>query len=146
MKIIAPLAFLALLAGCHARDSAPKVVRAWVRLPAVAGQPAAAYFTLEAGTRARRLVRMESALVERIELHESMAGRGGMTRMTPLAAIDVPAGGSVNFAPGARHAMLIGTDPMVTPGTAVPLRFGFADGTTTEAEAKTVAAGEDAPF
>jgi copper(I)-binding protein len=42
--------------------------------------------------------------------------------------------------------MLIGLDPAVKPGTAVPIRFGFADGTTAEAEAKTVSAGEDAPY
>ena len=66
--------------------------------------------------------------------------------MTPLAGIDVRAGGRVAFAPGGRHAMLFGIDPAVKPGTAVPLRFGFADGTTAEAEAKTVAAGDDAPY
>ena len=145
MRLI-PLSILLLLAACGSSNSEPKVSRAWVRLPAVAGQPAAAYFTMAAGKRAQRLVRIESALVQRIELHESMTGAGGMARMAPLAAVDVPAGGSIEFAPGARHAMLMGFDPAVTPGTAIPLRFGFASGKTAEAEAKTVAAGEDAPF
>ena len=69
-----------------------------------------------------------------------------MGAMKPLDGVDLPAGGRVVFAPGGRHVMLFGIDPVVKPGTAVPLRFGFDDGSTTEAEAKTVAAGDDAPY
>jgi copper(I)-binding protein len=122
------------------------VTQAWVRLPAVAGQPAAAYFTLQGGRRDAKLVRIESALAAKTEMHQSMAGMQGMTSMVPLDHVDVPAGGAVQFKPGGNHAMLIGLDPQVKPGTAVPLRFGFADGTTAEAEAKSVSAGEDAPY
>lgn len=139
-------ALVLLLTACHPRSSDPKVTHAWVRLAAVAGQPAAAYFELHGGRRDERLVRMESALADRTELHESMAGMSGMTTMRPLDHVDLPARATIPFKPGGRHAMLIGLDPQVAPGTAVPLRFGFADGTTTEAEAKTVAAGADAPY
>jgi copper(I)-binding protein len=139
------LAALLLAAGCHDKHAAPGVTRAWVRLPAVAGQPGAAYFTVEGGRAATRLTRIESALVLHIEMHESISGMG-MATMKPLAGVDVPAGASVVFAPGGRHAMLFGIEAAVKPGTAIPLRFGFADGTTAEAEAKTVAAAGDAPY
>lgn len=139
------VAFL-LLAACHGRDAEPKVTQAWVRLPAVAGQPAAAYFTIQGGRHDEKLVRLESALAAKTEMHESMKGMQGMTSMAPLMEVDVPAGGTVAFKPGGNHAMLIGLDPAVKPGTAVPIRFGFADGTTAEAEAKSVGAGEDAPY
>lgn len=135
-----------LLAACHGRNAEPRVVQAWVRLPAVAGQPAAAYFTIQGGRHDETLVRLESALAARTEMHQSMTGMQGMTSMAPLAAVDVPAGGAVSFRPGGNHAMLIGLDPAVKPGTAVPIRLGFADGTTAEAEAKSVGAGEDAPY
>ena len=137
---------LLLLAACHARSSEPKVTHAWVRLAAVAGQPAAAYFTIHGGRGDMKLVRMESALAAKTEMHSSMAGMDGMATMMPLKQVDVPAGGTIQFKPGGDHAMLIGLDPVVKPGIAVPLRFGFADGTTAEAEAKTVSAGEDAPY
>ena len=140
------IAPILLLSACHTRSSEPKVTEAWVRLPAVAGQPAAAYFTIHGGRSAIKLVRMESALAAKTEMHQSMAGMQGMTTMAPLDHVDVPARGTVAFKPGGNHAMLIGLDPVVKPGTAVPLRFGFADGTTTEAEAKSVSAGEDAPY
>jgi copper(I)-binding protein len=143
---LALFAPLLLLAACHTRSSEPKVTHAWVRLPAVAGQPAAAYFTIHGGRGDKKLVRIESALAAKTEMHASMKAMDGMATMTPLAHIDVPAGGNIQFKPGGNHAMLIGLDPVVKPGTAVPLRFGFADGTTAEAEAKTVSAGEDAPY
>jgi copper(I)-binding protein len=145
MKRIALLAALALLAGCGSRSAEPKVTHAWVRLPAVPGRPAAAYFTVTGGRNDETLVRVESALAKRIEMHESM-GEGGMMTMKPLDTVPLPARAESRFAPGARHLMLFDVDPVVTPGTAIPLRFGFASGTTTEAEAKTVAAGEDAPY
>jgi len=145
MKRLAPLAALALVAGCHPRSSEPKATHAWVRLPAVPGRPGAAYVTIASGP-GETLVKVESALASRIEMHEEMKGAGGMTGMAPLAKVEIPAGGSVVFAPGARHLMVFDIDPVVKPGTAIPLRFGFASGKTAEAEAKTVAAGEDAPY
>ena len=140
--LIAPL----LIAACHKAPDHPQVIRAWVRLAAVPGQPGAAYFTLAGARSPERLVKVESALARRAELHETMKGMGAMSQMKPLDGVDVPAAGQIVFAPGARHVMLVGLDPAVKPGTAVPLRLGFADGSTTEAEAKTVAAGDDAPY
>lgn len=133
------------LAACHRAPAEPKVVRAWVRLAAVTGRPAAAYFTIQGDRRTERLIRIETALARDTEMHGTQTG-GGLSAMTRLEAVVIPAGGTVMFAPGRRHAMLAGLDPVVTAGTAVPLRFGFASGRTAEAEAKTVAAGEDAPY
>ncbi len=135
-----------MLSGCHPRNAAPSVSQAWVRLAAVDGQPAAAYFTLHGGRRDVRLVRIESALAAKVELHQSMTGTQGMASMVPLDHVDLPAHGTVQFRPGGHHAMLIGLDSAARPGTAVPLRLGFSDGSTAEAEAKSVAAGEDAPY
>jgi copper(I)-binding protein len=140
-----PLAILG-LGGCKQHASNPVVAQAWVRLPAIPGQPAAAYFTLIGGRSGDRLIQAESAMAQRIELHESMTGMSGMAGMKPLAGVDLPAGGTIAFAPGGKHAMVYGVDPVVKPGTAIPLRFGFASGKTAEAEAKTVAAGDDAPY
>jgi periplasmic copper chaperone A len=146
MKPLALLAPFLLLAACHQESSEPKVVQAWVRLPAVADQPAAGYFTIHGGRADERLVKIESTLATRTEMHESMKGMHGMTAMTPLESVDVPASATVTFSPAGRHAMLYGLDKAIVPGTAVPLRFGFASGKTAEAEAKTVAAGSDAPY
>lgn len=140
------VAGLLVLAGCNGHDAQPKVTHAWVRLPAVTGGPAAAYFTMAGGASAERLIKIESTLARRTEMHESMQGPGGMERMAPLMAVDLPRHATVRFEPGGRHAMLFGLDPAIAPGTAVPLRFGFASGHTAEAEAKTVPAGADTPY
>lgn len=129
------------LFGCYRAPAEPTVTKAWVRLSAVPGRPAAAYFTMHGDRTAERLVKIESTLAAKTEMHASMGGG-----MAPLQAVEVPAGGTVSFAPNGRHAMLFGLDRQITPGTAVPLRFGFASGHTAEAEAKTVPAGDDAPY
>jgi periplasmic copper chaperone A len=146
MRSLPFLASLLLLASCERPAADPKVTHAWVRLPAVSGQPAAAYFTIEGARGDETLVQVASAVAGRIELHASMEGHGGMMSMKPLDTVAIPAAQAVTFAPGGRHAMVYGIDPAVTPGTAMPLRFGFASGKTAEAEAKTVSAGEDAPY
>ena len=140
---------LACLAVAACQPAAPKTVAvkyAWARLSPVPGRPAALYFTLTGAATPDRLVAIDSALVKRIELHESMGGgMDGMTTMKPLSGVDVPVRGSALFQPGGKHAMLFDVDPAIRPGTAIPLRFRFASGAATEVEAKTVGAGDTAP-
>ncbi|WP_156678537.1 copper chaperone PCu(A)C [Sphingomonas profundi] len=143
------LAALLCLGAAACQPAAPDVVAvkyAWARLSPVPGRPAALYFTLTGAAAPERLVAIESARVQRIELHESMGGgMHGMSGMRPLAGVDVPVGGSALFQPGGKHAMLFGVDPALKPGAALPLRFRFASGKVTAAEAKTIGAGDAAP-
>ncbi len=141
MKLRAAALAVLSLAACHRPPAEPRVVRAWGRLAAVPGRPAAAYFTLHGDRTAERLVKIESTLARDTRMHESMAGG-----MAPLAEVALPAGGTVRFRPNGRHAMLIGLDPAVTPGTGVPRRVGVGRGRPAGAEAKTVPAGGDAPY
>ncbi|PTQ07328.1 hypothetical protein CLG96_17390 [Sphingomonas oleivorans] len=144
LALAATLSALA-LGACGRQDAGQLAVRdAWVRLPAVAGRPAAAYFTLKGGSAADRLTGIQSAVVERIELHAGGA-KDGMTTMRPIEGVDIAAGGTVEFAPGGNHAMLFGIDKAIRPGTAIPMNFRFASGKAVEVEARTVAAGDEAP-
>ena len=140
-------ALLAALSAAACHPAAPDTLAvsdAWVRLPAVPGNPAAAYFTLHGGPEADRLVTIESPKAARIELHESRMIDGQMT-MRALAAVAVPAGGTATFAPAGDHAMLFGVDPSVGPNGTLPLSFRFASGKTLAVDARTVAAGDAAP-
>jgi copper(I)-binding protein len=131
------------LAGCHAKDAEkPRILNAWVRLAAVPGHPAAGYFTLKGSNKDDRLVRIDSAVVKKIEMHDSM-NMNGMTSMAPMPSLPVPEGAKIEFAPGGKHAMLFDVDARITPGTAIPMLFTFASGAAVEAEAKTVPAGAD---
>ncbi len=135
----------AMLAGCSAAADAPAASDAWVRLAAVPGRPAAAYFTLHGGKADTMLVAVEAAGVPRVELHESRMAAGDMMTMDATPSVPLPAGAAVSFAPGGRHAMLFGVPARVTPGATMALTFRFADGSAAAAEARVVGAGDAGP-
>jgi periplasmic copper chaperone A len=129
------------LAACQ--PSKPEGVSgATVTLPAAAGRPGVAYFTLSGGKVDARLMGVTSPKIIRIELHDSMMQGGAMT-MKPLAdGVAVPAGASLVFAPGGKHAMLFDIEPHVRPGDKLALHFTFADGHTLDADADVKAPGD----
>ncbi|WP_165324576.1 copper chaperone PCu(A)C [Rhizorhabdus phycosphaerae] len=137
---IALLACAALAACSPGGGDRPLVEDARVRLSAVSDAPSAGYFTLKGGKSDDRLLRIDSAVVEKIEMHES-AMDGGMMTMRPLKELAVPAGATVTFAPAGSHAMLFGIDNRITPGTGIPMLFTFASGAKIQVEAKTMAPG-----
>jgi len=145
MRRAALILFAALdAASCHPQPAELAVRDAWVRLPAVPGNPAAAYFTVKGGPVADQLVSVDSSKAERIELHESKMTDGKMS-MRPLDRVEVPAGGTLVFAPGANHAMVFGVDPSVQPNGTLPLTLHFASGKALTADAHAVSAGDAAP-
>lgn len=123
---LAAAAALALLAaGCGARkEDGISVSDAWIRMPAVKGQPGAAYFKIEGGAEGAQLLGISSPLASRIELHESME-KGGMSSMKRLRQVDFDYQGKLVFEPGGKHAMVFGLKPQVKPGTKLPLTFAF---------------------
>ncbi|WP_425228133.1 copper chaperone PCu(A)C [Sphingomonas sp.] len=134
----AMMAGLAALGACG-KPAQPSVDGAWVRLPAVPGRPAAAYFTLHGGSADVTLVGVGATGAARAELHESMANG-----MRPLAGVPVAAGASVTFAPGGKHVMLFAVDPRLTPGKTMPLQLHLAD-RELQATAMVLGAADPAP-
>ena len=132
------------LAAC-VRPAEPTVNDAWVRLAAVPGRPAAAYFTLHGGREPARLVAVSAEGIARAEMHESRMTGNGMMAMDAIAGVDLPADGTVSFAPGGRHVMLFGVPSATQPGGTLKLTFRFADGRGAAAEAKVYGAGEAGP-
>ena len=97
---------------------------AWVRwLPA--GLPMGGYMGLRnTGTQPLRLTGARSASFGRVMLHRSEI-IGGMARMAHVDTITVPPGGSVRFAPGGYHLMLMQARD-VKPGDSVDIDLQFA--------------------
>lgn len=131
----------AVLAGCQQAELGAD--DAWVRLPAVAGRPGAAYFTVKGGAQATSLVAVSSPLAIRAEIHE-MKHEGEMMTMAPVKHVAIAAGGTVEFNPGGKHVMLFDLSPSVRAGGTLPLRLSFADGKTIEVNAAVRAAGDAA--
>lgn len=140
MRTLAGLAAVTMLTACSPQADGVKVDGAWIRLPAVAGQPGSAYFTLRGGREAETLISVSTRAADRAEIHESVKDAGGMAQMVSLQTVDVPVGGAIRFAPGGKHVMLFGVVPNVHPGEKVPLTLRFASGRTVTAEADLTAA------
>lgn len=132
------------LAGC-AQEKPLRVTDAWVRLAAVEGRPAAAYFTVHGGPADATLVSVATEAALRTELHESRPATGGGMTMDAIPGVPVPARQPVRFAPGGKHAMLFDLNPAVRPGGTITFAFTFADGTRIEQAARVVAAGDPPP-
>lgn len=149
-----------LVAGC----TLPNLVieDPWIRLPAIAGRPAVAYFTvtgkMDGHVRVEGKMRTGAMLTgvrgpfARAELHESMA-HGGMSIMRPLKQVFIGYDETVAFAPGGKHVMLFGIDPKVRSGDKVQLHFwtrtGDGEGQTPVAwhsRVEVVGPGDPSPY
>jgi hypothetical protein len=140
-KLAAMLALPFAVAACGRTPTEPVVTveNAVVTVPAIPGGSGAAYFTLTTNREASRLVAITSPSIRSIELHETQERDGG-TRMMPLQPGDATFDPSdpLRFAPGGKHAMLIGMDPSLRPGGKVALTFNVepAAPVTVEAEVR----------
>ena len=131
------------LAAC----SPPKTIsieNAYVRLPAVPRNPAAAYFTLHGGAEDATLIMVGTTVAIRAEMHESMKS-GNMASMKPLPQIALPADATLAFAPGGKHVMFFDMNPGIKRGSIVPLLFTFSNGQRVSAKAIAIAAGDPPP-
>ncbi|TKD13871.1 copper chaperone PCu(A)C [Rhodobacter capsulatus] len=92
-------------------------------IPAVmsGAQAAAGYFTIvNAGDSADRLTAVEVDFATMAMLHASETDAGGVTRMVDVAAVEVPAGATVKFAPGGLHVMFMGLSAPIAEGVLLP--------------------------
>lgn len=119
------------LAGCATgattapSAAAPAVTDAWIRMPAAAGQAAAAYFTItNPGGVADALLSVSSPMADACQLHQTMMDSSGMTGMQMVDRIDVPAGGMMKLEPGGYHLMMTGVKAL-TLGSKVELDLTF---------------------
>jgi periplasmic copper chaperone A len=146
MRRFTALPLILAIAACQ--QAAPKATRveaATVRLPAVKGNPGAAYFTLKGGPVDDRLMAVSSPLAVRAEMHAMAMGEGQMN-MAPIdGGLAVPAKSRIAFETGGKHVMLFDISPKVTAGDKMPLTLSFASGTMLETQADVVAPGEEAP-
>ena len=122
--VSALLPALLAISACSQGEPAVNVTDAVVRLPAVQGNPGAAYFTLRANHTPMRLLGVSSPQIQRIELHESEMV-GGRMRMNPMEDTSFTAEGVKVFEEGGPHAMLFGINPAVQAGGTVRITFDF---------------------
>ena len=130
MKVVKPmLVALALWSGIAA--AADLSVRdSWIREAPPNASALGAFMVVRNGAdKPRVIVGARSAAADKLELHHT-AMRDGMAAMVRQDAIEVPAKGEVNFAPGGLHIMLIGPKQALKAGDKVEITLEFKDGLT----------------
>jgi len=111
------------------------VDQAWVRLPPPVSDAAAAYMVMEnKGDQDVVLIAVESPVAEHVMMH-GMEMKDGRMRMFPLPQLDVPAHGTVSFAPGGMHIMLMGLHQPLHAGQKLHFEFKTSTGVLLPVEA-----------
>jgi copper(I)-binding protein len=119
-----------------------EIRNAWARATPPRAPAGGAYLTIvNKGAAADHLVGAQADIAKTTELHTHMA-QGDTMRMVALSSIEVPAGRTVEFAPGGLHVMLIGLKAPLKEGATLPLVLEFAQAgkVTVIAEIKPVGA------
>jgi len=106
----------ALAGAAHAQV---QVQDSWVR-GMVEGQKATGAFMRLKSSRPARLVGASSPAAGAVEIHRSSM-EGGVMRMRPVEAIELPAGQTVELKPGGYHVMLMQVKTPLQEGQTVPL-------------------------
>lgn len=100
---------------------------AWVRL-LPAGAPAGGYFTMQnLGKKTATLTGASSTAYGMVMMHKSVE-ESGVSKMTDIDKIDVPAGGKIEFRPGSYHLMLMHAKSDIKIGSRIPVVLQLSDG------------------
>lgn len=126
-----------------ADDRLPVVSDAWFYLPIPGQSVSAAYLRLtNPSDQDRILTAVTLAEAKRAEIHNHLMV-DGMMRMRPVPEVKVPAGASVEFAPGGLHVMLYGVSPSLVAEDVVSLQLHFDGDVTVTAPAKALVRSSD---
>ena len=116
----AVFAVISLLVCAAVQAQSPvDVSNAWARATVPAQTVGGVYLEIRSPIPAK-LVRAASPVAGRTELHK-MSMENGVMKMSPVDAIDLPAGQSVKLAPGGLHVMLLDLKRPLKAGESVPL-------------------------
>ena len=130
------LAVLMLSAACSARSPAASgheavagdltLVHPWARASlSVKARSGAAYLAARnSGSRTERLIGASTHIADRAELHVHET-EGNVMKMRRVEAIEIPAGATVELAPGGPHVMLMGLRTPLVKGMTFPLTLVF---------------------
>jgi copper(I)-binding protein len=119
------LALILLVVGvATATEPAPKVTSAWSRATPPGLAVGVLYLEIAGAPTADTLVRIETPVAARAELHSSST-EGGVMRMRPVSTLAIPASGRVRLQPGGIHGMLVDLQQPLTEGGRFPLTLVF---------------------
>jgi len=96
------------------------IIHPHIPQPAASAMAAGGFMAItNQGTEPDRLIGVTSDIAARSELHESRVDANGMGSMTPVEALEIPPGGTVNLEHGGYHIMFMGLKAPLTEGQMV---------------------------
>ncbi|MBO0738236.1 MAG: copper chaperone PCu(A)C, partial [Alphaproteobacteria bacterium] len=116
-------ACLLIAGGAMGQTGQLEIKTPWARATPGRAENGAAYLTIVSPT-ADRLIGVSSPVAKKAEPH-TMSIEGGIMRMRPLGAIDIPAGQTVTLSPGGMHIMLLSLTQPLRAGQSFPLTLSF---------------------
>lgn len=120
------LFLVSLLAICTSSAFAEVSINdAWARAT-VPGQPVGAVYMKISSPTATRMVGVETDVAKHVQVH-NMQMEGGVMKMREHGQLDVPAGLTVELAPGGLHLMLLGLKRPLSAGENVTVKLTFED-------------------
>lgn len=124
IRLALPLLLAVAVAAPALAGSMIEVVHPWSK-PSIPNRPGVVYLGIHnSGDTADRLVGARAEGVGTVELHKSET-KGDMMTMAPVDAVEVPAGGMAELAPGEYHIMLLDIEKPLKVGDTVALTLEF---------------------
>ncbi|MBE9610992.1 copper chaperone PCu(A)C [Chitinilyticum piscinae] len=115
----------AILAAAHGFKAGDvTIAHPWARATPPAAKAGGVFMQLTS-IKGDQLLKAESALADKVEIHEMKMDGNTMT-MSPVPQLDLPAGKEVSLAPGSYHIMLFGLKQALKAGDSFPLTLTFA--------------------
>lgn len=124
-----PAIAVLLLAGPASAHSfkigALEIGHPWARETPPSAKTGAGYLTVKnTGPDADKLIGVETAGAEKVEIHESI-NENGVAKMREVTAVEIPAGGEAALQPGGYHLMLINLKEGLAEGMRIPGTLTF---------------------
>ncbi|MEM7522505.1 MAG: copper chaperone PCu(A)C [Pseudomonadota bacterium] len=108
---------------------------------AASARAGGAYISLQSHGAADRLIDVRSDVAKRVEIHEHQEDDGVMRMRQVKAGLPLPAGGTIEMAPGGYHIMLMGLNAPLELGASFPVTLVFESGTELVVEVPVKARG-----
>lgn len=112
-----------------------EIIHPHINEPFAGAKSAGGYMAISnEGAEADHLISIETPAAQKAELHTTEHGSDGVARMTPVTAIEIPAGETVALESGGLHVMLMGLTAPLKEGDMVPATLHFEHAGAIEVE------------
>jgi periplasmic copper chaperone A len=125
-RALLAIALFAVSPAAAQQNPTVAVDHAWARATPGASTESVVYLRIvNRAAAADRLVAVTTPVAASAAVHETKMDHG-MMMMRPVPALEVPAGGTIELAPGGDHIMLTGLNGKLQAGATFPLLLRFA--------------------